>query len=427
MSLRNLIRKKKSSEPGGPLNICLVGQRFQILSRKSDHGFLWPIARGLARRGHQVTVLSTTSSLAKSEIARDGVKTFYLEEGLSERTRSYFPELALRKFQELHREKAFDLVHGLDPTAYRITKRKEEFKISVAYDVEATQMSQLFAIQGMGQEKLTSLLTTGLALAYKFLTTYFGGDRQLLNTADGVFVTNPEQRIILERYYLYPDDHIYSVPYGIEIGDLSPREKSLELKKTLGIPENGHVAVTISDMTELRELKNILLAFERVAIKKPNAFLILAGQGPLFKQIEFEILNLALGNRVLMTGAQRSQDLIEYILLGDIFINLNSRTTGFEPSMIEAMAQKKVIVGSEVSPMSQVIENGVDGFLIRPADVDSLAAVMLEVFSGSIPSMDIGEKAREKVLNVFNTQKMITSIESAYKKILHEGRNLGAG
>ena len=402
------------------LNICLVGTRFQILSRRSDHGFLWPIARGLARRGHQVTVLSTTSAFGKSEVVRDGVRTFYLEEGLRSRGKSYFPELALRKIQELHKEKPFHILHGLDNSAYKIAKLKHQLKIAVAYDVEATQMSQLFSILGMGQETLASLLTTGMALTYKFLTTFFGGDRKLLETADGIFVTNPQQRQILERYYLYPDYHTYTVPYGIEIGDLSPKEKSIDLRAALGLPENCHVAVTISDMTELHEIKNILQAFEKVAIKKPNAYLIIVGNGPLFKQIEFEVLNYALGNRVLMTGAQKSADILDYVLLGDLFINLSSRTTGFEPSMIEAMAQKKVIIGSEVSPIGQIIEDGVDGFLLRPADIDSLAQLMIEIFSGSMSVSEIGEQARKKVVDLFDTQKMIASMLDAYQKILLE-------
>lgn len=400
------------------LNICLVGTRFQILSRRSDHGFLWPIARGLARRGHQVTVLSTTSPVGRSEILRDGVRTFYLEEGIRNQGKSYFPELALRKFQELNKEKPFHILHGLDNSAYKIARYKDEYKFAVAFDVEATQMSQIFSILGMGQGTVTSLLTTGIAVAYKFLTTFFGGDRKLLEKADGIFVTNPQQRLLLERYYLYPDYHTYTVPYGIEIGDLSPKEKSIELRAALGLPENSHIAITISDMTELREIKNILLAFEKVAIKKPNAFLIIVGNGPLFKQIEFEILNFALGNRILMTGAQKAADILDYILLGDVFINLSARTTGFEPSMIEAMAQKKVIIGSEVSPIGHIIEDGVDGFLLRPADIDSLAQLMIEIFSGTISTQNIGEKARKKVVDLFDTQKMIGSILDAYQKIL---------
>ena len=399
------------------LKICLIGQHIQILSRSSDHGFLWPIARGLSQQGHKVTILSTLSPLGKNEVERDGVKAYFLQEQPGSERQS-FEDLAYKKFKQLHKAEPFHIVHCLDNSGYRIGKDRKEFKISMAYDIEATQMSQLFSILGMGQETLRGLLTTAIAVAYKFMHTYFGRDRKLLKTADGVFVTNPQQRIILERYYLYPDYHIYQVPYGVDLGDLTPREKSTELRRKLNLPENSQTAVTISDMTEIREVIPLLQAFERVAIKKPNAYLIIVGNGPYFKEIEFEVLKRALGRRVIMPGAIKNLELMDYILAGDVYINLSSRTTGFEPSMIEAMAQKRVIIGSEVSPIANVVADGVDGFLIRPADTDSLTHLLIEIFSGNIPVEDIGEKARAKVVDLFDPQRMIQSVNEAYRNIL---------
>lgn len=409
--------KQKRALPES-LNICLVSNRFQILSRSTDSGFLWPIARGLSKQGHKVTVISTRSPIGKAEVNRDGVRTFYLQESGSPYKNLRFEEAALRKFKELHQQQPFHILHSLDNSGRRIARDKKNLKIAVAYDAEATQMSQLFSILGMSQETLGSLITTAVAVTYKFLTTYFGSDRKLLKTADGVFVKNPQQRIILERYYLYPDFHIYTAPYGMELGDLSPKEESYEYRKKWNLSSNAHVVVTISDMTEIRELQNLLRSFEKVAVKKPNSYLIIVGNGPYFKQIEFEMLNLALGSRVILPGALSSRDLIEFILMADVYVDLSSRSTGFEASLIEAMAQKKVIIGSEVNPIANVVEDGVDGFLLRPADMDSLANLLIEIFSGTLPAEQIGDKARQKVIDLFDTQKMIRSVLDAYRNIL---------
>ncbi|WP_413944064.1 glycosyltransferase family 4 protein [Bdellovibrio sp. HCB-162] len=400
------------------LNICLTSHRFPILSRATDHGFLWPIARGLAKEGHKVTVLAATSPLKKPEVIRDGVRVFYLHEGAKNLAHMNFQMAVRQRFAQLHKEDPFHLVHSIDKSGYRIGSRKDDLRVAMAYDVEATQMSQLFAILAMKQDTLGSMLTTALATTYKFLTTYYGGDRQLLSTADGIFVTNPQQRIILERYYLYPDYHTYTVPYGIELGDLTPKEKSLELRKKLSIPENAHVAVTITDMTEVQEIMPLLRAFEKVAIKKPNSYLIVVGNGPKFKDIEYQVLNLALGNRVVMTGAVPSTEIEDYIVLGDVFVNMGSRSTGFEPSTLEAMAQKKVVLGSEVSPIANIIEDGRDGFLLRPADVDSMSNLLVEIFSGTMPADEIGDRARQKVVDLFDTPKMVQATLDAYRKIL---------
>lgn len=397
------------------LNICITAKNFPITTRSSHHGFLWPIARGLAQKGHQVTILSSTNILGKREINQDGVQAYYLCE---EDSSQNFEERLPAQFRQLHQKKPFNIIHSLDSSGYALAQFKKNFHVAMAYDVEATQMGQVFSILGMAQETLGSLLTTGFALSYKFLTTYFGTDRSLLRTADGIFVTSPQQRLSLERYYLYPDSRVYTVPYGIEVKNLQPRSKPEQLFKSLNLPANAQIIVTLTDMTELGEIKNLLHAFQKVTIKKPNTRLIIIGTGPLKAEIEYEMLNLALGSRVIFTGAIHADDISDFISLCDVYVDLSGRSSGFEPTMLEAMAQKKVIIGSEVSPISNIVEDGRDGFLIRPADTQALCTLLIDIFEFPLLSSEIGESARKKVTDLFDTNKMVTETTHAYQSII---------
>ena len=130
------------------------------------------------------------------------------------------------------------------------------------------------------------------------------------------------------------------------------------------------------------------------------------------------MLSLALGSRVIMPGEVGPQEMLDCILASPIYIDLSSRSTGLEPSLIEAMAQKKVVIGSELSPISEVIEDKVDGFLVRPADVETLSSLLDQVITGAINQEQIGEKARQKVIDVFNRNRMIESLINSYKLIL---------
>lgn len=401
------------------LNVCLVARQYPIMGRTAGFSFLRLIARGLAARDHQVTVLAAEHPEGRTEIEQEGVKIHFLMETRQARARrDPFPDLVKAKFVELHRNRPFHLIHSVDNSALRISLYKDAYRVAVAYDVAATRMSEIFALMGMSQESFGSIIRTSLAVGYKYLKTYYGGDRQLLKTADGVFVASPRERIALERYYLYPDSRIHTVPYGIEISDLATRERSEELRRKLGIPETAKVVATVTDMTETEEVVNLLSAFERVVIKKPNSRLIIVGDGPKFKEIERAMLDRALGSKVIMTGSIKVSDLPDYVALADVFVNLSSRTTGFEPSLLEAMAQKKVIIGSEVSPMATIVEHSRDGFLIRPADVAELTGLLLDIFAGGLPIAEIGEMARQKVLDLFSPQKMVIETLKAYYAIL---------
>jgi 1,2-diacylglycerol 3-alpha-glucosyltransferase len=403
-----------------PFRVLLIGSRFQILSRASDSGFLWPMARGLARKGIDVTVFASRSPIGKNFVERDGVKTYFLQERDSELRNLNFDDAVLRKFTELHLQNPFDIVHSLDASAIKIAKQKSRFEVAVCFDAEATQMSQIFSILGRGHETFGALLQTGAALTYKFLTTFFAKDRPLLAAADGIFIAHPQQRFLLERYYLYPDLKIHTLPYGFELSDFKPPENAIDIKKKWGLPENSQLAVTFSDLNETQEILHLLMGFEKVAVKKPSSYLVVIGNGPLFKEIEYEILQKALGKRVLLLGAVSDEEALDIISVSDVYINLSSRTNGFETTLIEAMAQKKVIIGSEVSPISHVIEDGLDGFLLRPADKESLANLLIEVFSGTIPTQELGERARKKVLELFDVKKMTDLAIIAYSQIIRD-------
>lgn len=403
------------------LNICITANYFPIIGRASDFGFLWPIAKKLVELGHSVTVLSSESPQHLPEINREGVQMYFLKEG----AKSYgwnFEEAVEKKFNELHNKKPFHVLHSIDHSGIRVAMNKKKYRVATIFDVNATQMAQLFAIVGMNKQTSRSILKTGINLMYKYLRTYWGQDRAILKHSDGVFVSSPMERIVLERYYYYPDARIHTVPYGI---DMNPHENINleEIRRKLNLNTYNQCVVTVSDMEDVDDMRNILLAFEKVVIKKPDLRLIVLGHGPRRHDIEYMIYNLALGNKVILTGAVNNTEMPDYIALSDVFININPNSTGFEASLLDAMLQKKVIIGSEISAMFSIVEDGIDGFLIRPADVYYLAQLLSDILNGQIDKQTIGEKAQKKVADLFDTKKMVMATLDAYRALVDRQRS----
>lgn len=428
------------------LNIAFVSQSSPSplgqSTRRSQGApsFLRLIARGLAFRGHAVTLIAgDIQPIGSMSTDSDGVR---LVSAFPERASRYqlqtgvqsshprFQEQIKSRFLEIHKKEPFHIVHALDHSALQIGLLKKrlprELRFNLAFDVQATQLIDLFGLIGRGEDSFTGLLQTGLRVASRFLKSYFAQDRALLSTADGVFVASPRERIALERYYLYPDDRIHTVPYGI---DISANESQLfeqgdrsaqVLPSWLPASDSTPIAVTVTDMTEVGEMRSLLRAFERVAVRLPTARLIVIGNGPRFKEIEFECLMLALGNRVTFTGALSAQEERRAIGRANVFINLSARSSGFEPSLLEAMMLKKVVIGSEVSPIASLLEHNRDGFLVRPADINEIAELLLAVFESRIDAAGIGDSARNRVSSLFEPEKMVIETLKAYRKILQQ-------
>lgn len=407
----------KTKELPHKLNICLISKKFPIVGRAADHSYLWFIAKSLAAKGHKVSVLASFSPQGKSEIEQDGVHVYYLDQKRSLGEKAY-QTLVKSFFSELHRKEIFDIAHCVDSSGAKIVRNFKQYKIATAVDIEATNIAQIFAILGMTQDSLGSALGTSFAVLYKFLRTYFGSDRKIIKNAHGIFVSSPQQRLILERHYLYPDRRIYNVAYGIEMAELKEKEKCDDLREKLELPDEGKIILTVTDMVELEEVKNLLLAFEGIVLKKPNTRLLLVGNGPKRKEIEFEVHKLALGNMVKFSGPIKNTEVPEYIALSDIYITLSARSTGFESSVLEAMMQKKLVIASEVSALFSLIEDRKDGFLVRPADISGISQLIKDILNQSIPTLEIGDSARRKVMNFFDPEKMINDTINAYYEVL---------
>lgn len=392
------------------MNICLITRRIPTF------GFLILIAKGLIKKGHKVGLIAQSEFKPSQWLLPEGLSIQAVQTNGLDRHQAQ--DRVYKAFQKLHEQNPFDVVHCMDSSGQKIGFQKSKNKVAIIYDVEATHLSHLYNILGLSQETLSSLLKTSVQLTYKFLTTYFKYDRRLLNTADALFVHSPTQRIAMERYYLYPDRRIFSVPYALQIEDLSLKEKSGELLTKLNLSPEAQIVLTVTDMMDFAEIKNLIRAFEPLAVKKNQARMIIVGTGPLQKQIEFEVLSHALGKRVVFVGDVPSHQLSDYICLADVFVNLSARASGVEQSLLEAMAQKKLVIASEVSPVSSVIANREDGILIRPADHYTLTELLFQTFNKELDVATIGENARNKVLNLFDPEKMVEHTLDGYKLAL---------
>ena len=83
------------------LRICLVAEKFPVLGRTQSRGFIAPIARGLAKSGHSVSVIAWDNPMGEKEIEHEGVKTYFVAGANSSRI-ELFPRRIQQKFGELH-------------------------------------------------------------------------------------------------------------------------------------------------------------------------------------------------------------------------------------------------------------------------------------------------------------------------------------
>ncbi len=405
------------------MKICIISRYFQAMSRNSDSDLLWPLLKEMAALGHEIYVLAQKSNSGRALIERKGIKIYFLNQTILNPTREDFEIALIDKVSQIQKESEIDLIHAYDNSVLALKDFRLKNKIKIIIDVDALKISKLFSILSFDQDSVVSHIKVAIKAVAHFIRTFFTFDRDLLKMADRVLVSSAQQRFFLERYYAYPDSRISFAPRAFSLPAQSVQEGdiiSLLPVKNLPYKNVAKFIVNITDMSLAEETIYLLKAFERLAVKKSSVYLVIIGTGPSYKKIEYELYNLALGNRAFLLGDITPEETSMWIEQSSVLVDLSSLYRQFENYSIEGMLRKKIVIASELGPLAHIIEDGHEGFLVRPADWSYLGHLMGQIIEDTDAYNKITQQAFEKASLTFAPDNVVGRVLDSYKKLLIE-------
>jgi N-acetyl-alpha-D-glucosaminyl L-malate synthase BshA len=146
--------------------------------------------------------------------------------------------------------------------------------------------------------------------------------------------------------------------------------------------------------------------------------LVMIGDGPERGSAEWLVRQKRLTGDVLFLGKQ--DQVSEKLGLADLFL-LPSDTESFGLAALEAMACEVPVVGTNVGGMPEVVEHGVDGYLVAPRDVAAAGKYALDLLGRADRGREMGQLARVNARKKFCANDIIPQYEEYYRKVLAAG------
>jgi N-acetyl-alpha-D-glucosaminyl L-malate synthase BshA len=174
------------------------------------------------------------------------------------------------------------------------------------------------------------------------------------------------------------------------------------------------ILVHLSNFRPVKRLPDVIEIFALVRREIP-AKLLLVGDGPERTTAEWLVRQKGLTHDVIFQGKQNQVQ--ELLSVADVLL-LPSDLESFGLAALEGMACGVPAVCSNVGGIPEVITDGVEGYLVAPRDVKTMAARALDILTNPERHRQMSQAAAQRAMTQFCSTKIIALYEKLYERVL---------
>jgi glycosyltransferase involved in cell wall biosynthesis len=162
----------------------------------------------------------------------------------------------------------------------------------------------------------------------------------------------------------------------------------------------------------------LIQAAAKLAAEGQNVELVLVGDGPLRAAIEGMSKTLHLNGQLNITGWMSGPQVRDQLEQARAMV-LPSFAEGLPVVIMESLALARPVISTHVAGIPELMQDGVNGWLVAPGDVDALAAAMRKALTADAATLaKMGNAGRERVAERHNVM-----IEAGKLKALFGGKS----
>jgi len=245
------------------------------------------------------------------------------------------------------------------------------------------------------------------------------GRTVLPSWGDRVIAISDAVKENLINYFGVDKDRISMIYNGVDVNkflkDFSKEERD-NLKDSFGIKKDYSVIGMISRFTPDKGHDTLLYGLREILKEKPNVQLALVGEGDKKRDIANLSQRLNISDNVLFIKPQLNT--VDVLAVMDVFMFTPARREGLGLVVLEALASGKPVVATDIGGISSIIENNVNGFLVKPSEPKLLAGPVLRLLNDKALYARMARSGREIVVKKFSISGMADKVEEIYKMLV---------
>lgn len=165
----------------------------------------------------------------------------------------------------------------------------------------------------------------------------------------------------------------------------------------------GRRLVFVGRIVEQKGLGVLFDAMKALLPDRHGLHLTVVGDGPHRQRLADRAATMGLADRVDFVGARSQHEVVRILAGADVFV-IPSYAEGVPVVVMEALGTGLPVVATFVGGMAELVEDGVNGFLVRPGDPDQLADRLARLVDDPELRDRFGRAGRARVAEEFDCQ-----------------------
>ena len=350
------------------------------------------LARGLARSGHEVTVI--TSALPVGGIVdapEDGLCFVYVDATVPGRYARGFWNKTAQEVTKRHAQAPFDAIISQSAGAWGVLgQRRARGRPPVLAIMHGTARGEIrTALRAQPYHPKT------FAKVLRGTYNFHRYDRVLLPRCQGLVAVSAAVAEQLRSDLPVLGGRIRVIHNGIDLSTVLASD-----------PGRSRTILYVGRILEEKGVFLLLRSFARMAPNHPDARLRFVGGGAV-DALRRQVDALGISGQVTIAGAKPHGELpVEYADAG-LFAFPTLRDEGLPLSLLEAMAAGLPVLTSSRGGIVEAVRDGREGLLLPTADEDSVTSALRELLDSPDLRVRMGGSARKTVEAHFSESAMI--------------------
>ncbi len=217
-----------------------------------------------------------------------------------------------------------------------------------------------------------------------------------------------------------PAGKLFQAPNGVDTTAFAPREPDAELSARYGL-QGKTVIGFIGSFYLFEGLEFLVDAVLRLLNQRGDVKLLLAGEG----EVEASLRNRIpadKGEQIIFAGKVPHPQVKVYYSVMDVLVyprvrsRLTELTTPLKP--LEAMAQQRVVVGSDIGGLRELIRDGETGCLVAPENVAALTQCLAGLVDDAGKRLALAQRARAFVVRERDWERIVERYFEIYRGLV---------